>query len=57
MSRDGWMKKRANASDDNGWGERVSSCLLLESACRPVRTFDAEVAVLTMATMSAYCLF
>ncbi|XP_041856997.1 DNA repair protein REV1 isoform X1 [Melanotaenia boesemani] len=22
MSRDGWMKKRANASDDNGWGER-----------------------------------
>ncbi|XP_015253673.1 PREDICTED: DNA repair protein REV1 isoform X1 [Cyprinodon variegatus] len=22
MSRDGWMKKRANASDDNGWEER-----------------------------------
>ncbi|XP_026000887.1 DNA repair protein REV1 isoform X2 [Astatotilapia calliptera] len=22
MSRDGWMRKRANASDDNGWGER-----------------------------------
>ncbi|XP_074551111.1 DNA repair protein REV1 [Halichoeres trimaculatus] len=22
MSRDGWMKKRANASDDNGWAER-----------------------------------
>ncbi|XP_011606750.2 DNA repair protein REV1 isoform X1 [Takifugu rubripes] len=22
MSRDGWMKKKANASDDNGWAER-----------------------------------
>ncbi|XP_072252813.1 DNA repair protein REV1 [Leuresthes tenuis] len=22
MSRDGWMRKRANASDDNGWAER-----------------------------------
>lgn len=22
MSRDGWMRKRANASDDNGWEER-----------------------------------
>uniref|UniRef100_A0A669F9N8 DNA repair protein REV1 n=1 Tax=Oreochromis niloticus TaxID=8128 RepID=A0A669F9N8_ORENI len=22
MSRDGWMRKRANASDDNGWGEK-----------------------------------
>ncbi|XP_043986668.1 DNA repair protein REV1 [Gambusia affinis] len=22
MSRDGWMRKRANGSDDNGWGER-----------------------------------
>ncbi|XP_035995018.1 DNA repair protein REV1 isoform X2 [Fundulus heteroclitus] len=22
MSRDGWMRKRANDSDDNGWGER-----------------------------------
>ncbi|MED6255726.1 hypothetical protein ATANTOWER_013946, partial [Ataeniobius toweri] len=21
MSRDGWMRKRANASDDSGWGE------------------------------------
>lgn len=24
MSRDGWMKKKANASGDNGWAERVS---------------------------------
>lgn len=24
MSRDGWMKKRASAGDDNGWAERVS---------------------------------
>lgn len=24
MSRDGWMKKKATASDDNGWAERVS---------------------------------
>lgn len=23
MSRDGWMKKKANASGDNGWAERV----------------------------------
>uniref|UniRef100_A0A096LPT1 DNA repair protein REV1 n=1 Tax=Poecilia formosa TaxID=48698 RepID=A0A096LPT1_POEFO len=22
MSRDGWMRKRANGSDDNGWGEK-----------------------------------
>lgn len=29
MSRDGWMKKKANASDDNGWAERVSRCVLL----------------------------
>lgn len=28
MSRDGWMKKKASASDDNGWAERVSSCVL-----------------------------
>lgn len=24
MSRDGWTKKRANDSGDNGWAERVS---------------------------------
>lgn len=28
MSRDGWMKKKANASDDNGWAERVSTVFL-----------------------------
>lgn len=28
MSRDGWMKKKAKSSDDNGWAERVSSCVL-----------------------------
>lgn len=28
MSRDGWMKKKANASDDNGWAERVSAAFL-----------------------------
>lgn len=28
MSRDGWMKKKANASDDNGWAERVSAVVL-----------------------------
>lgn len=26
MSRDGWMKKKANASDDNGWAHMVSIC-------------------------------
>lgn len=26
MSRDAWSKKRANASDDNGWAEMVSIC-------------------------------
>lgn len=25
MSRDGWARKRANASGDNGWAERVSA--------------------------------
>lgn len=25
MSRDGWMKKKANAGDDNGWASRVST--------------------------------
>lgn len=29
MSRDGWMKKKANASDDNGWAERVSGCAFI----------------------------
>ena len=26
MSRDGWMKKKANSGGDNGWAERVSVC-------------------------------
>lgn len=31
MSRDGWMKKKANAGGDNGWAERVSVCHLITS--------------------------
>lgn len=31
MSRDGWMKKKANASDDNGWAQRVSSCVFINN--------------------------
>lgn len=45
MSRDGWMKKKANAGGDNGWAERVSitqrhvqcvcdDLLTLRSVCR-----------------------
>lgn len=26
MSRDGWMRKKANAGGDNGWADRVSIC-------------------------------
>lgn len=57
MSRDGWMKKKANASDDNGWAERVSSCVLPGSAGRPVRMIDADIKILKMTTLSSYCLF
>lgn len=51
------MKKKANTSDDNGWAERVSGCLLLQSARRPVRMLDADVAILKMTTISANGLF
>lgn len=42
MSRDGWMRKRASAGDDNGWAERVSAAVLRVSQSMK-RTYDSNV--------------
>lgn len=43
MSRDGWMKKKANASDDNGWAERVSSRATRSGCTRTLSDDDGGV--------------
>lgn len=40
MSRDVWTKKKANASGDNGWAERVSTLSQCELVYKFTVFFD-----------------